>query len=223
MAKNKDNSNTVEAIDNAEGVEAAGASTVTFEDGVRDFGKKGQIQKEVSFTETGIDIVLYLVTGIVQKFTFLKTNPLYDLMAGRGVIEYIGNSIAGVYQDKEGTHPEDFNLGIEQAIKNLLAGSIPVRTRTSDKATKGLGDLIRAYVELRSAAVDAEGNPQFAPEQTTYEFIKDMILASDEDTNKARLAQTVVKAKIEQYKLERQIARADSAKAKVTSGIDGLI
>jgi hypothetical protein len=189
---------------------------------VRDFGKKGLIQKEVTIGVESIDVTLYLVTGIKKVFSFLKTNPLYDLMASRGIIEFVGNSIAGVYQDKEGTHPEDFNLGIEQAVAALLSGMIPTRER-SDKSTKGLGDLIRAYVELRTDAVDAEGNPRFAPEDTTYEAVKTLILGSDEATNKGRLEQKAVKAKIEGYKLERQMAKAAAANASVIEAEAELI
>ena len=225
MAKNKSNEVSEETVEGMEAeavqVEAteaeevaapvADANVVTFEDGtVRDFGKKGQIQKEVSIDETGISVTLYLITGIIKTFLFERSNALYDLMAQRGVIEYIGNSIAGVFQDKEGTHPEDFNLGIEQAIANLLSGSIPVRGK-GDSSTKGMGDLIRAYVELRGA------DSRFSEEEASYDFIKNLILGSDEATNKARLAQVPVRAKIEEYKLERQKTKTDAAKARVSA------
>jgi hypothetical protein len=211
MMKTKENV----AIEAAPEVIAAGTNIVSFTDAngivsTRDFGKKGLIQKDVVIDAEGIHVSLFLVTGISKSFTFLKSNALFDLMAARGVIEFIGNSIAGVYQDKDGTHPEDFNLGIEQAVAALIAGVIPTRER-ADKAARGLGDLIRAYVELRSEAVDAKGNPRFSAEDITYEAVKTLIITSDEATNKGRLAQKAVKAKIEGYKLERQSARTAAA------------
>ena len=201
-----------------------GTNVVTFtaEDGTtseRDFGKKGLIQKEVTIGEEAIDVKLFLVTGVQKTFTFLKTNALYDIMAARGVIEFIGNSIAGVYSDKEGTHPEDFNLGIEQAISALLAGVIPTREK-ADKAAKGLGDLIRAYTELRSVAKDAEGNPVFSAEDASYEACKALILSGTEEENKVRMGKPNIKAKIEAYKAERAIARAKAAGEVVATADD---
>jgi hypothetical protein len=198
-------------------VESTGTNLITFADGsVRDFGKKGQIQKEVVITEDKIAITFFLVTGIVHELAFAKSNPLYDTMAARGIIEFVGNSIAGVYQDKDGTHPEDFNLGIEQAISALESGIIPTREK-ADKAAKGLGDLIKAYVELRAA------DGRFSAEESSYEFIKELILSSDEATNKARMAQASVRAKIEQYKAERQAAKAAKAAAGAAEVIADLI
>lgn len=200
-------------------VATTGTNVVTFnnEDGTtseRDFGKKGLIQKEVTIGETSIDVKLFLVTGVQKAFSFLKTNALYDTMAARGIIEFIGNSIAGVYSDKEGTHPEDFNLGIEQAISALLSGVIPTREKT-DKAAKGLGDLIRAYTELRAVAKDAEGNPVFSAEDSSYEACKALILSGTEEENKVRMGKPNIKAKIESYKAERAVARAKAAGAQV--------
>jgi hypothetical protein len=201
-----------------------GTNVVSFTDEAgnvvtRDFGKKGLIQKEVTISEEAIDVKLFLVTGVQKAFSFLKTNLLYDTMAARGVIEFIGNSIAGVYSDKEGTHPEDFNLGIEQAISALLAGVIPTREK-ADKAAKGLGDLIRAYTELRAEAKDGEGNPRFTAEESSYDAVKALILGSTEEENKVRMGRANVKAKIEAYKAERAIARAKAAGAQVAVADD---
>lgn len=227
MAKNKpvteitNTSNTVEDINAPVVQEQSVSNIVAFEDGsTRDFGKKGQIQREVVITDTHITITIYLVTGIAKTFNFEKTNPLYDTMAARGALEFIGNSVAGVYQDKEGLHPEDFNLGIEQSISNLQNGIIPTRTR--GESTKGMADLIRAYCELRSEAKDENGNARFSPEDCSLEAVKKLILEADDSVNKQRLAQVSVKAKIEGYKLERQQAKAALASAKVASEPDLL-
>lgn len=199
-------------------------NSVTFEDGsTRDFGKKGQIQREITNSSNGDLLVkLFLVSGKAIEFAFPVTNELYPTMVGKGIMEYLGNAVAGVYSDKDGLHPEDFNLGIERAVSNLVAGVIPARTRVETESTKGMSDLIRAYAELRAEAVDADGEPRFSVEEASPEAVKALILGSDVETNKARLAQVTVKAKIEGYKLERQVAKAAVAQSKVKEEADLL-
>jgi len=191
----------------------------TAEDGTTtelDFGKKGLMKTEGEFTETAINVTFWLVTGAIKKLSFARkivadgSNALTDTMIYRGLKEFVGNTIAGVYQDKEGTHPEDFELGIEQAITALMSGVIPTREK-ADKSTKGLSDLIRAYFELRNEAVDAEGNFKFDEESRSFEVIKALILGSDEVTNKNRMDQKAVKARIERFKAERAQAKAEAA------------
>ena len=195
-------------------VETATSNVVKGVDGVdRNFGKNGQIITEIVITAEAIIEKLFLVTGAVKEIVFPKTNPLYDAMAARGIKEFIGNSIAGVYKDKEGLHPEDFELGIDQAIQQLLSGVIPVRTRASGE-TKGLSDLIRAYVELRAA------DERFSEEDSSEAVVKALILGSTPEQNAQRAKQAAVRAKIETYRAERQAARAAKANAAVTPEFD---
>lgn len=225
MAKKEPVTDVEETVETAETETQATASagvTVEFSDGiVRNFGKKGQILRDVEMTPEGFNVTLHLVTGVTQQFSFSKENPLFNLMASRGVLEFIGNSVAGVYQDSEGTHPEDFNLGIEQAIAALQSGVIP--TRKAADSAKGLHDLIRAYHELRSEAVDENGASRFSAEECSMEACKALILGSDDATNKQRMAQASVKAKIEGYKAERQLAKAKLANAKAEAAAADLI
>lgn len=186
-----------------------------------DFGKKGLMKVDTAVSDTAIDQTYWLVTGIVKKLHFTRqiaqeaSNALTDSMIIRGLKEFVGNSVAGVYSDKDGLHPEDFNLGIEQAIAALESGVIPTREK-ADKAAKGLGDLIRAYFELRNEAKDVEGNFKFSEEDRSYDAVKALILGSDEITNKGRQEQKPVKARIETFKLERQAARTAAANKDVT-------
>jgi len=206
---------TVETVETLATVETNAKKVVTMQDGqILDFGKKGQLRKNVEVSEEGIAIKLMAVTGLITDFLFSRSNVLFDTMATRGIIEFLGNSTAGVYSDKEGLHPEDFNIALEQAIAALLSGVIPTRSGKSSD-TKGLGDLIRAYTELRATAVDAEGNLRFNEEDRSAAAVKALIVSADVDTNKGRMALPSVKAKIEEYKLERQTAKVAAANAIV--------
>lgn len=190
-----------------------------------DFGKKGLMKVDTEVSDSAINQIYWLVVGKVKKLHFPRkivqeeSNALTDSMIIRGLKEFVGNSVAGVYSDKDGLHPEDFELGIEQAIAALESGVIPTREKT-DKAAKGLGDLIRAYVELRSAAKDAEGNAVFSVQDTSYEACKALILSGTEEENKVRAGKPNVKARIEAYKAERAIARAKAAGAVVAASND---
>jgi hypothetical protein len=190
-----------------------------------DFGKKGLMKVDTVVSDTAIDQTYWLVTGIVKKLHFTRqivqeaSNALTDSMIIRGLKEFVGNSVAGVYSDKDGLHPEDFNLGIEQAIAALESGVIPTREK-ADKAAKGLGDLIRAYTELRAEAKDGEGNHRFTAEESSYDVVKALILGSTEEENKVRAGRANVKAKIEAYKAERAIGRAKAAGAQVAVADD---
>ncbi|WP_432744551.1 hypothetical protein ABXJ76_04570 [Methylobacter sp. G7] len=192
------------------------------DDSIRDFGKRGQIQKETTFNDNGFHIKFFLITGKILEVVIDRSSPIYDLLASRGAIEYVGNSVAGVYIDKEGLHPEDFELGIENALAQLARAQL--NTRKVADNLKGYGDLIRAIQHLRPLQLDKDGRRKFSDEECSYETVKASVLNSDEETNKTRMGNEAIKALIEEYKLERQRARTEKAKARsAESNLDGLL
>jgi len=221
-------SNTNEANDSAEVTEVTTVGSkmikpVTMSTGeVVDFGKRGQILKVVETTPgIGFRTIFKLITGKVVELALTRDSAIYDILAARGAAEYIGNAVAGVYQDKEGIHPEDFDLGIEQAIAQLLSGDLATRKTSED--LKGYGDLIRALVILRSRAVLEDGTPRFTEEEASYEACKVQIMSSDAATNKSRRLQPAFIQLLEQFKVERAQARADKASKAVSVAVDELL
>lgn len=189
---------------------------------VVDFGKNGQLKREFIFGDNGsFTLKLFLITGKIFEQTIDATNAAYALLAARGAAEYVSNSIAGVYQDKEGKHPEDFELGVEQALKQLGEGELSTRRASED--LKGYGDLIRAVQETRRNYIDTTTNTRkFTDEECSYEVVKAVILSSDETVNKARMQNQAIKALIEGYKLARQEERKAKADKKAEGAIADL-
>lgn len=187
---------------------------------VEDFGKNGQIKREFVFTETGFGIKLKLITGRLVEVFVNRDNKAYDLLAARGAAEYISNNVAGVYSDKEGLHPEDFDLGIDTALEQLSNGELSTRAASED--LKGYGDLIRAMVEVRSTALNEDGSRKFSDEQAQYSTVKAVVLSSEKETNAARMRIPAFAALIEGYKLERQAAKKAKADQKAATSQEDI-
>ena len=200
---------------------------VTLQDGsVVDFGKTGQLKRDFTINEDGSFLLkLSLITGKILEVTVGRDNAAYALLAVRGAAEYVSNSVAGVYQDKDGKHPEDFELGVEQALAQLSAGALSTRKASED--LKGYGDLIRAMAEVRRTYIDpTTGERKFSDEDASYDVVKAVVLASDDTVNKARMQNAAFKSLIEGYKLARQQerkAKADKAAESVADSLGDLL
>ena len=205
---------------NTEQTKSKMINPVEMEDGrILDFGKGGQIKRTFTVGKNGFEISLDLITGKTLSAFVANDTEAYALLAQRGAAEYATNAVAGVYSDKDGLHPEDFELGVANALEQLASGQLVVRK--AGEGVKGYGDLIRALQEIRSTLRNSDGNLRFDPAEATYDVCKKVILTSSEETNKARLRDRTYVALIEKYKLERQTARA--AKAQIVApGADAV-
>ncbi len=198
-------------------------NNVTMADGsVRDFGKKGQLQADITIGDAAIDIKVHLVTGRQYNVTLEESNPVFKAMAARGFKEYLSNSSAGVYSDSDGLHPEDFDLAIDTAIANIRNGVIPTRERLPAEA-KGLADLISALTEARQSAKTPEGEPMFSEEESSKAFVTNLIVSSTPEENKVRRNRPAIKAIIDRINAERAAAKASKSAKVATIDVDDFI
>jgi len=187
---------------------------VTFADGsVRDFKAKGQIQREINVTDSGVSITVFTVTGKVYNHVVTVTGSDYaKQLVAHGVMSVVANAVAGTFKESA----EEFDLALEQAWGNIVNEVVVVREPATG-GVRGYGDLIRAVSELRQAAKDS-GNEAFADVDASLEATKAFILGNSDEKNKDFLGKAAVKSLINKYKAERATAKA--AKTSGDAGVD---